>query len=78
MLSANRDHSHCIGKELSYMTYEMKIREERKDAVRQSNEKIILNLLKNGISTLIIAVSMGKTPEEIEKIAQLHHARIAN
>jgi hypothetical protein len=58
------------------MTYEMKIREERKEAAREAKEEILINFIKNGVSIPVAADSTGMTTAEIEKIAEKYHVSV--
>lgn len=67
-----------------YMTYEMKIKEERKEAEKLGIEEgkkrkeleMIINLLKNKVSLPVIASVSGLTTDRIEEIAKNNHLEV--
>jgi hypothetical protein len=77
-----------------YMTYEMKIKEAYDDGMAQGRAQgmaqgiakgakkerkaLIINLLKNGVSIPVIAISSGESKDRIEEIAREHHITLAH
>lgn len=67
------------------MTYEMKIREERKEAEkigieegkRRKELEMVINLLKHKVSIPIIASVSGLTIDKIKAIAKDNHIEVS-
>ncbi|WP_296954580.1 hypothetical protein [uncultured Dialister sp.] len=68
-------------KGMTYMTYEMKIKEERKEAERIGERRkeleMVTNLLRNKVSIPIIASVSGLTIDKIKAIAKDNHIEVS-